>query len=252
MTTPVEHIDAVTWHGRKGSVQNAFRYTIDYILLDAEGRVDAPALFGRNRSAVMSLFDNNHGGPPGDGRGAIWARQVLGAHGIENDVRLRLLAQPRVLGHVFNPVSFWLAEEPAGGLRAVIAEVTNTFGDRHSYLCAKEDSSPITSEDTIRAAKVFHVSPFQEIAGEYTFRFDIDDRRIAIRIDHANGDDGLVATLVGPRRPLTNRAILRAMLRRPLGSRRVLGLIHWQALKLWWKGAVYRARPLPPTDEVSR
>jgi uncharacterized protein len=162
------------------------------------------------------------------------------------------MAQPRVLGHVFNPVSFWLCEGADGSLRAVIAEVTNTFGDRHSYLCAHDDLRPITREDTLGARKLFHVSPFQQIAGGYEFRFDIRPDRVGIWIDYRAGNGGLIATLTGPRKPLTNAAILRACLRRPFGSRRVLGLIHWQALKLWWKGARYNPRPTPPVDEVTR
>ena len=87
----------------------------------------------------------------------------------------------------------------------------------------------------------------------YEFRFDIRDDRIGVWIDYSrDGNGGLIATLTGQRCPLTNGRILRAALRRPLGSRRVLALIHWQALKLWFKRATYRARPLPPTDEVSR
>jgi DUF1365 family protein len=177
---------------------------------------------------------------------------VLAAQAIDPGGALWLLAQPRVLGHVFNPVSFWLCHDRAGALKVVIAEVTNTFGDRHSYLCHHDDLRPIGAADTLGAQKIFHVSPFQPLTGEYSFRFDIRADAIAIRIAYRSGDERLVATLTGPRRPLTNAAILRAALRRPFGSRRVLGLIHWQALRLWWKGARYRARPEPPKTKVSR
>jgi hypothetical protein len=178
-------------------------------------------------------------------------REVLARHGLDVTGKVELLAQPRVLGHVFNPVSFWLVHGVEGDLRVVIAEVSNTFGDRHSYLCHHPDLRPITREDTLQATKIFHVSPFQPVEGGYSFRFDIGPEKIGIWIDYSRGNGGLLATLTGTRRPLTNRAILRACLRRPFGSRRVLGLIHWQALKLWWKGASYRPRPEPPRDEVS-
>lgn len=253
MTARVEHIDAVTWHGRKGDVDNAFRYTIDYVLFDAEAEVEGPWLFARNRPAPMSVRDSDHGGPPKSGRGAPWVRGVLREHGIRSDGwRIELLTQPRVLGHVFNPVSFWLVRDRSAGLRVVIAEVTNTFGDRHSYLCHHDDLSVIEPTDILRARKIFHVSPFQPVDGDYAFRFEAGEERIAIRIDLTVGNGGVVATLTGKRRPLDNKTILRAMLRRPFGSRRVLGLIHWQALKLWWKGAPYRVRPLPPSHDVSR
>ena len=250
----VDHIAGSTFHGRRGAVENAFTYSIDYVMLDAEeARPRAPWLFRRNRAGLSSLQDRDHGGPPKQGRGAPWAREVFAAHGLAEVTggKLMLLAQPRMLGHVFNPVSFWLAHDAEGRLRAVIAEVSNTFGDRHSYLCHRDDREPITREDTMTAQKIFHVSPFQPIGGGYTFRFDIRADRVGIWIDFSTGNEGVLATLTGKRAPLTNRAVLRSALRRPLGARRVLALIHWQALKLWWKGAPYRVRPEPPEREVS-
>ena len=250
----LDHIAGHTLHARRGAVENAFRYSIDYVLLDAEAApqdLRAPAFFSRNRGNLASVRDSDHGGPPKAGRGAPWAREVLASHGVDAPGQLLLLAQPRFLGHVFNPVSFWLCHDADGGLRAVIAEVTNTFGDRHSYLCRKPDGSEITAGDRMQSQKIFHVSPFQPVAGGYEFRFDIRPDRIGIWIDYSAGNGGLIATLTGARAPLRNAGILRSCLRRPLGSRRVLGLIHWQALKLWWKGAKYRPRPEPPTQAVS-
>jgi uncharacterized protein len=248
----IDHIAGHTWHGRKGGIENAFRYGVDYVLLDAEQAQAAPGLFGRNRGNLTSVWDSDHGGPPKTGRGAPWVRDVLAAHGIAPPARIDLLTQPRVLGHVFNPVSFWLCHDAEGGLRAVIAEVTNTFGDRHSYLVQRDDHAPIQPDDRLRATKLMHVSPFQPVEGGYEFRFDIKADRIGIWIDFTGGNGGVIATLVGARKPLTNLGILGAVLRRPFGSRRVLALIHWQALKLWWKGAAYRPRPEPPVEEVSR
>ncbi|EPX83364.1 DUF1365 domain-containing protein [Salipiger mucosus] len=249
----VEHVAGHTYHGRRGEVRNGFRYGIDYVLLDAEARdLETPRLFSRGGRNVASLHDRDHGGPPGDGRGPAWAREVLEAHQVRAEGALLLLAQPRVLGHVFNPVSFWLAHDAGGALVAVIAEVTNTFGDRHSYLCTKADGSAITAEDRLTAQKILHVSPFQPVAGGYVFQFDISEGHVGIRIDYRHEQGGVIATLTGPRRPLTDAGLLRALLRRPFGARRVLALIHWQALKLWWKGARYRSRPEPPAEELSR
>jgi DUF1365 family protein len=249
--TGVDHIDGTTFHGRKGTVQNRFRYTVDYVLLTPDS-AKGPALFSRNRSNVAAVHDADHGGAPKQGTGTAWVRQVLASHGLPAPARIDLLAQPRLFGHVFNPVSFWLCHDAADALRVVIAEVSNTFGDRHSYLVHRADLGPITPEDHLTAQKIFHVSPFQPVEGGYRFRFDIRADRIGIWIDFSAGENGVIATLIGPRKPLTNRTILWAALRRPFGSRRVLALIHWQALKLWWKGVAYRPRPEPPVDEVSR
>ena len=244
----VEHIRGQTFHRRKGDAANAFRYAVDYVLLEPDVAV-GPGLFALNRGNLTSVHDADHGGAPAQGQGTAWVRQVLATHGLPGQ-RIELLAQPRVLGHVFNPVAFWLCHED--GLRVVIAEVTNTYGDRHSYLCHRDDLGPIGPTDRMAAQKVLHVSPFQPVSGGYEFRFDIRPDRIGIWIDYTAGTGGLVATLTGKRVALTNAAILGACLRRPFGSRRVLALIHWQALKLWVKGAVFRPRPVPPGDEVSR
>lgn len=252
MTTGVDHIRGQTYHGRKGTVKNAFRYSVDYVMLDAEAPVRGPGLFARNGRNVTAIDDRDHGGAPGQGSGAAWVRDVLEQHQLPQPARILLLAQPRMFGHVFNPVSFWLCYDDADALRVVIAEVTNTFGERHSYLCHHADCAPILASDRLTATKIFYVSPFQPVEGGYTFRFDIRDDVIGIWIDYSQGKGGLIATLTGARAPLSNRNILSAALRRPMGSRRVLGLIHWQALKLWFKSARYRVRPTPPDHEVSR
>lgn len=255
-----QHIAGRTWHGRRGAIGNRFSYGVDYVLIDAEDidaktGQDGPALFSRNRGNLTSLHDVDHGGIRGAGRGAAWVRDVIAREGLGDlaDGPIHLLAQPRVLGHVFNPVCFWLLHDRAGALRAVMSEVNNTFGDRHSYLSMRADGGEITEQDTLHARKLMHVSPFQEVTGDYTFRFAIDPDRIAITIDYRGNDgEGVVATLTGSRRPLTNRAILGACLRRPFGSRRVLALIFWQAALLRLKGARYLRRPAPPKHDLSR
>ena len=250
--TCLDHIKAHTYHGRKGPVSNAFRYAIDYVLIDLVADVSRPTLFSRNQFNLMSLFDSDHGGAPKAGRGLAWAHDVLKAQNLPGQERILLLAQPRSLGHVFNPVSFWLCMDAQDTLRVVIAEVSNTFGQRHSYLCHKDDLSPITAKDIVRAQKIFHVSPFQPIEGDYRFQFDIRAERIGISIEYYRAVGGLIATLVGPRKPLSNASILSGFLRRPLGSRRVLALIHWQAIKLWLRRARFRSCPEAPQSDISR
>ncbi len=249
--TAVQHLRGVTFHGRKGALSNRFRYTVDYVLADPE-TATGPTLFSVNRGNVTALHDSDHGGPPRQGRGVFWVREVLAQNNLAPSAHIRLLAQPRVFGHVFNPVCFWLCHDADDALRVVIAEVSNTYGDRHSYLCHRDDLGIILPEDTLAARKIFHVSPFQPVAGDYAFRFDIRPERIGIWIDYTTATGGLFTNLIGPLQPLTNRAILWMCLRRPFGSRRVLALIHWQAAKLALKGAPFRSRPTPPPEDVTR
>ena len=245
-----EHIAGFTTHARRGAIRNAFRYGVDYVLIDPRAK-SGPILFSRNRFNLFSVRDRDHGGTRGRGQGIAWAEGVFGRAGLDTGtIDILLLTQPGFLGYVFNPVSFWLAME-GDVLRAVIAEVNNTFGDRHSYLCYRDGFAPIGPDTPLEARKIFHVSPFQDVAGGYRFNFDIRPDRITIRIAHENGSEGVIATLGGPRCALSNRSILRAALRRPLGALRTIALIYWQALILKLKGAVYRGRPAPPEQEVS-
>ncbi len=251
MSAPVEHIAGATTHTRRGAIRHRFRYGVDFVLIDPEAARAGPALYSRNRFNLAAVHDRDHGGPINRGRGADWAREVLDRAGLAPpDLRLLLLTQPRFLGYGFNPVSFWLAYQ-GDALRAVIAEVSTPFADRHSYLCHLPDFAEITRGARMFAPKALHVSPFQEVAGSYDFTYDISPSHIRIVILHRNGDEGVVATLAGTRRPLTNTGLLTAALRRPFGALRTMVLIHWQALRLKLKGARYRTRPAPPAHEVS-
>lgn len=250
-----ELIKGTTMHRRFGGPDNVFNYGVDYALIEPEPEPsDLPALFSRNRFNLAAIHDRDHGGSRGKGTGAGWVRKVLREAGLEatSSMRLLLLAQPRILGHVFNPVSFWLVIDDEDNLRVVVPEVNNTFGERHSYICAHPDLRPIRPEDVITAEKVFYVSPFQPVEGTYRFNFDLRPDSISIRIDYRREGGGLLATLVGRRTPLTSRALVAAAIRRPVGSVRVLALIHAHALKLWFRGARHYARPAPPEIEVSR
>jgi len=241
-------VRAQTTHVRRGGVDHSFTYGVDMVLIDPD-TVTGPLLFSRNRLNLTAVHDRDHGGKPGQGRGAAWAREVLAARGL-GQFDLRLLTQARFLGYGFNPVSFWLAFDGAD-LRAVIAEVSNTFGDRHSYVCKLDGFAPIGPQDVIVSTKAFHVSPFQDIAGNYRFQFHITDSRVVIRINHKNGSEGVNATLTGAITPLTNAVILGAALRRPFGPLRTVALIYWNALRLRLKGARYRPHPPAPDNEVS-
>jgi DUF1365 family protein len=243
-----------TYHARRGGPRNAFRYSVDYVLARVYPEPwQGGGLLGRNRLAFASIRDADHG--RGDSDMAAWALAQARAMGAPEEAlsELWLLTQPRTLGFLFNPVSFWFFKDAAGATRAVLAEVNNTFGDRHSYLCSLPDFAPIGPGDAIAAEKVFHVSPFQEVAGAYRFIFDIRADEIDIRIDHRrDGRHGVIATLAGELASVSRKGVLKALLRRPLGALRVFLLIHWQAIKLKLKGAPYRVRPLPPEEEVSR
>lgn len=246
----IDHIQGRTFHARRGSVKNAFGYGVDFVLVDLP-LSRTPRLLSANRFNLWHLDDRNHGGERGDGRGVEWFRDILAARGFPSDgARLVLLTQPSFLWFQFNPVSFWIAlrdDQPV----AFVAEVNSTFGQRHCYFCAHGDFRPIRRTDRLTAQKLMHVSPFQQVAGQYHFNFGLTEAAVDIRIAYENGDEGVIATLSGPRRPATNSSLARAALRRPLGAARVLALIHWQALILWAKRAPFLKRQSPPEGLLS-
>ncbi|MEP2782961.1 MAG: DUF1365 domain-containing protein [Pseudoruegeria sp.] len=246
-----QHIRGETCHVRRGKIANTFRYGVDYVLIDPEAN-HGPLLFSRNRWNLLSVLDRDHGGQRDAGEGLSWARGVLEDHGCAaaQSCKILLMTQPRCLGYAFNPVSFWLAYLD-DLLVAVIAEVNNTYGGRHNYVCANLDFAPIAVNNALDAKKVFHVSPFQDVGGSYRFRFNIKDDGIAIRIAFRHGSEGVIATLTGDRIPLSNASILTALMRRPFGALRTVALIYRQALRLKLKGAFYRPSPPPSARDVT-
>jgi len=248
-----DHIRGETRHIRAGAQARSFSYDMDMVLVDMEAAPRPSLLFGRNRAGVLSVMDRDHGGVKGKGAGAVWLRRILAERQIvlQPGWRIHLLTQPRIWGRAFNPVSFWLVMDQADALRLVVAEVSNTFGDRHSYILKKDGMEAIAPGDWLEADKLMHVSPFQPMEGKYRFRFDIAADAIGIVIDFRHGKGGLLATLAGRRAPLRRAGALGMALRIPLAKLRILGLIHWQAVKLWWRGARFFSRPTPPKHEVS-
>ncbi len=245
-------VTARVLHRRDTPTANCFVYGMDCLLLD-----DA-ALAGRSRLRLFSYGQPNlvslH--PADHGIGAIQGRdevrQAAREAGIDGIRSVMLLCHPRYWGYTFNPVSFWFLLGAGGSLRAVLAEVHNTYGERHGYLCHDDAGGDIRPATPITARKHFHVSPFFDIRGTYRFTFHLDPERVAVRIDYDDGEGGgLVTSIAGPRRPLTDRALLRALSRRPLGALRVSALIHWQALRLWAKGVRFRKRPPRPDRNLT-
>ena len=231
-----------------------FRYRVFSLLLDID-RIDeavaASPLFSRNRFNLMAFHDRDHL-PPGDDGLRGWAEGVLAGGGVDGrGLRIRLLCMPRVLGLVFNPLSLWFCEHPDGRPAAVIAEVRNTFGERHCYLLLPEPGShgwPLRDSKS----KDFHVSPFIGMGARYAFSIARPDERLRIAIREYAGDELLlVATQHGNRRPFTSRVLLAEFARVPLQTLKVLGAIHWQALKIGLAGVRFHRKPSPPLEEVS-
>jgi DUF1365 family protein len=159
---------------------------------------------------------------------------------LPEDGEIVLQTFPRVFGYVFNPVSFWFCHDRSGNLIAVLAEVNNTFGGTHSYLLHRA-GQVLREGEEIKAEKVFHVSPFNDIEGGYRFRFQLQRSVQLARIDYDDADGELLLTsLSGKGQAWSSVALLAAFLRMPFLTLGVMVRIHWQALKLWLKGVPFR------------
>lgn len=234
-------------HARKSGAANSFAYDVGFVLAPmSNSRAPLAPLFSRNGFSLFALLDRDHG--RGEPDALAWAQDEARRLGMEAPAggEVWLLTQPRLFGFVFNPVSFWFITDTSRRLRAVLAEVNNTFGDRCTYLCRRGDGGVIEAGDTLNAEKAMAVSPFQRLHGRYSFRFDWRANRVSVWIGFVDAKGGgMVATLAGERRRMNATRLLAALVRWPLGSLHGAALIGWQALRLRMKGE--RFRPPPKT-----
>jgi DUF1365 family protein len=233
-------------HRRFKPKQHRLSYRVFWALLDLD---ELPALanklrfFSRERFNLFGFYTVDHG----DGSATPLRAQVeahLKKAGIDLDGgAIRLLCMPRLLGFTFNPISVYYCYHRDGALTALLYEVHNTFGERHSYLIPVGDSASDALEQ--RCLKAFYVSPFMDMDIAYTFRVQKPAERIALVIDGADSNGRVItASLAGARRELTDGALLASFAAFPLLTLKVVAGIHWEALKLWIKGM--RLRPRPP------
>ena len=244
-------------HVRLRPAGHAFAYPTAFLMLpmrrlQAEGQHADLAV---NRAAWWSFHDRDHGDARGPEHGGAlaWFDDVLQAEGI-TDAKGEVWLQtfPRMLGHAFKPVSFWYAHRTDGTLAAIVAEVNNTFGERHCYLLPSPQYGQTLSTD-----KVFHVSPFCDVQGHYRFRFmrttHAGQDRIVARVEHADAQGPLIDTSwSGQLEPATAAALHRAAWRHPLLTLAVVLRIHWHAWLLWRKKVPFWRKPTPPTQFVTR
>jgi DUF1365 family protein len=253
-TTPIRRSSLCEgWvsHGRKSDPPHGFRYRVFMALLDLDELpvLDrALRLFGHNRWRPISFRDRDHLAASGCGVRADLEETVRGAGHEMPRGRVALLTHCRVLGYVFNPVSIFYCYDEEDRLAMVVAEVNNTYGDRHGYVLPVADA---TFE--WRTKKLMHVSPFfQPDAGTYRWELPPPADGVDVGIELTrDGETALAARLSLKQRPLTDGTLASALLRYPFMTLQVIGAIHFEALRLWHKGARFWERP-PYDPELAR
>ena len=244
-------------HQRLRPARHRLQYRVFSLLLD----IDAlPALtrrlrlFSLNSFNLFSVHERDYGAGEGVGLREHVERQ-LHAAGLPGGGAIRLLTMPRILGYAFNPLSVYYCDRSEGGLQAILYEVNNTFGQRHSYLIPVDDAQRQATHIDQHCAKQFHVSPFMDLDMRYAFRIEPptpDRPGLAVGITVADADGPvLVARIDARRRPLSDGALALAFVTHPLLTLKVVVAIHWEALRLWLKGAPFRRCPPAPAQPVT-
>jgi DUF1365 family protein len=221
-----------------------FMLLIDLDELDQLSRLRA---LGIGRFALLGFDPKRHG----DGSDRPLKAQVealLAGAGIAHGGPVRMLAMPKVLGHAFNPLTVYFCHDAKGGLSAILYEVNNTFGERHSYLIPAPDAALIRQN----CDKAFYVSPFMDMDLAYAFRVLRPDEKVLVAVDVSDAQ-GLVLTtsFAGERQDLTDRNLIRAWLTHPWMTLGSLAAIHWEALFIWLKGEKVRVRPQLPAQALT-
>lgn len=250
-------------HQRLRPLKHRLQYRVFSLLLDVD---ELPALHARlrwfsvGRFNLFSLYPSDYGDGCAEGLRAYVDGQ-LAAAGLQPGGGIRLLTMPRILGYAFNPLSVYFCHHPQGPLQAMLYEVSNTFGERHSYLIPVDPAAPRQGLFMQRCDKRMFVSPFLDMQMHYRFRIKPPQygdaaagSRMGVGVDaHDTEGAQLVAQLDAVRRPLTDGALLRAFVSHPLLTLKVVGAIHWEALKLLLRGVGLhlKHRPAAPTETVS-
>jgi len=240
-------------HRRFRPVQRRFEYRVFWLVLDLDRLPEATRalrLMSVERFNILGFHARDHAdGRDGPLRDKIAA--LAAAAGRFADGPMLLMTMPRVLGYVFNPISVFFCHDARDRLTAIVWEVSNTFGGRHSYVIGVDD--PDATALRQRCRKELHVSPFIGMDVEYRFRLVRRGGSITIGIaDHDRDGLLMAAAMTAERRPLTDRALLAALVRIPFETLKVTAAIHWEALRLWLKGARFRNGPAGDDKSIAR
>ena len=234
-------------HRRLTPRQHRFRYNAFWLFLDLDelGELSSTLRwFSHNRTNIFSFHDADHGDGTSTPLRAQIERQLAEANINIAGGRIRLLCMPRTFGYCFNPISIVFCYRNDATLAAVVYQVHNTFGERHSYVIQVECQGGALHQ---RSHKLFYVSPFLDMDMRYDFRITGPDERIAVGICASSFEKPVLqAVLSGARRDLTDRNLMFVFLKIPGVTIKVVAAIHWEALRLWAKGIGLRHRPPPP------
>ncbi len=224
-------------HKRFKPKEHFFKYKVFSLLLDLSelNLLDRELkIFSYNKFNILSFYDVDHG--PRDGTSLIsWVKENLNNNNINsNEIKIKLLCYPRVLGYVFNPLSIFFVYDKNLNLISILYEVKNTFGEQHTYVFKIDKDNQFLEHS---CKKKFHVSPFIEMNCLYYFKILKPTDKLSVVINQ-NDDSGklLFASQDGLKNELNNKNLMISYISNPLMSFKIIGAIHFEAFKLWIKG----------------
>lgn len=230
-------------HVRRAPLANAFTYRSYSWFVDLD---ELPRLPGWLRPFAVFRAEDHLGDPEASIRSNVAG--FLTANGIDDDGgTVTMLGSARVLGYVFNPLTLFWCHGRDGGLRAVLAEVHNTYGERHCYLLHPDGSGRAVTP------KEFYVSPFNDVSGTYEMSVPEPDSKLSVAITlRRPGQPPFAATMTGRRLPATSRNVVRMAAAIPLAPLRATLQIRWQGIRLWLRRLPLHPRPHHKPQEYVR
>lgn len=238
-------------HRRLFPVKYKFIYRVFSLLINIDTLEQdlAPLKFLSLEKFNLFTFSKSDHGPRDGSDLRDWVDCKLAEAGLLNaGHRVELFCFPRVLGYTFNPLSLWLCYDQKNTIKAILAQVHNTFGEQHIYLLKAKNMGPLHAQHK----KTFHVSPFIDMNAQYDFSIDANEEQIKILIKETKENKLLlVASQIAQRRELSDACLLSVFFSIPLMTIKIITAIHWQAFKLWLRGLKFFAKPPQPTDEMS-
>ena len=238
-------------HKRFKPKEHFFKYKVFSLLIDLseldilEKKIN---FFSHNSFNLISFFDKDHG--ERDGSSLIdWVKRNLKENNIFfEDIKIKLLCYPRILGYVFNPLSVFYVYDKKENLISILYEVKNTFGEQHTYIFKVKNSNFLQHS----CSKKFHVSPFIEMNCNYYFKILKPSEKISVIIDQYQLNERLLyASQDGKRADFTSRELIKSYLKHPLMTLKIISAIHFEAFKLWTKGIKFIKKKLKIKNNIT-
>ena len=239
-------------HKRLLPIKHFFAYKTFSLLLDLD-ELDLAnkkiAFFSINKFNLLSFYNKDHGDRDGKDL-KNWVKNIIKKYDLNSNItKIKILCYPRILGYVFNPLSVYYCYENSQ-LKIILYEVKNTFNEQHTYIFSVKERSRIISQN---CNKKFYVSPFIEMKTFYNFRLSEPNDKLKILIKQCNikKERILIACQTGEKLPLTTKRLLISFFTHPLMTLKIISAIHFEALRLWKKGAIFVRRKYKIKNSMS-